>query len=77
MHIPATTPMRRLLIGGLAGLVLFTTACGSDDDASPSATDIVSSESTAPAPVEETVPAATEAPLGDVPERDGVRYRCW
>jgi len=74
MRTSTPTPRRRLLIGAIAGLALFTAACGSDDDASSDTggSPTAASEATTP---EAAVPTSTDAPstsdtvVGDAPER--------
>ncbi len=71
MRTPTTTsPRRRLLIGAIAGLALFTAACGSDDPSSSDAASATTSVDTTQAPATSEAPTTSEAANdGDVPER--------
>lgn len=70
------TPWRRLLIGAIAGLTLFTAACGSDDNASSGPDGSAAAAVTVPDAVADTVapdasvaPPASDAPADEFPER--------
>ena len=78
MHTSTPTPMRRLLIGAVAGLTLFfAAACGSDDNASTGAdgsdvtvaATIADSVADTVAPAATDAPPASDAPAGEFPER--------
>ena len=69
MKTTTRTPVRRLLIAAVAGLTLFTAACGSDDDASSdsSDSDVTIADTVAPGSTE--APPPTDAPAGAVDQR--------
>ena len=69
MRTSTPTPMRRMLIGAVAGLTLFAAACGSDDDASPDAGGSTVTIGDAAAPEPTDAPPPSDAPAGDFPER--------
>lgn len=74
MRTSTPTPMRRLLIGAVAGLTLFTTAaCGSDDDAASdaggSAVTIADTLPDAAAPDPTDALPSSDAPAGEFPDR--------
>ncbi len=70
MQTSTPTPMRRLLIGAIAGLTVFTAAaCGSDDAASSDAGGSVVTLPDTVAPDATDAPPASDAPAGEFPER--------
>ncbi len=74
MRTSTPTPMRRLVIGAVAGLTLFTTAaCGSDDDAASdaggSAVTIADTLPDAAAPDPTDALPSSDAPAGEFPDR--------
>ncbi len=69
MRTSIPTPMRRLMIGAVAGLTLFTAAaCGSDDAPSGAGDSVVTIPDTA-APDATDAPPPSDAPAGDFPVR--------
>ncbi len=68
MHTSTPTPMRRLLIGAVAGLTLFTAACGSEAASSAAGGSAVTIADSA-APDTTDAPPSSDAPAGDFPER--------